>query len=116
MESAVYQKYGFTEWPGYIAMMGAQWRAEKAEHERQLAALNEDERALYDCLLHAVGESANRALYREGWIEVKPGAAALAAAARDPHLPLDSGSLRRFLGVARSSSETGAFHLSSGHA
>jgi hypothetical protein len=69
----LWQKYGFTEWPGYIAMMGAQWRAEKAEYERQLTALSDDERVLYDCLLQAVGESAWIARFRTGTIEVKPG-------------------------------------------
>jgi hypothetical protein len=73
MNPAVYQKYGFKEWPGYIAMMAAHWRAEKAEHERQLAALTDEERTLYECFSQAALESANQDLYRMGFIEVKPG-------------------------------------------
>jgi hypothetical protein len=69
----LYQKYGFKEWPGYIAMMAAHWRAEKAEYQRQLASLSEDERSLYDCLLQAVYESAWVTRFRTGTIEVKPG-------------------------------------------
>jgi hypothetical protein len=69
----LWQKYGFKEWPGYIAMMGAQWRAEKAEYERQLASFSEDERTLYDCLVETVCEDNWRYRYRTGYIEFTPG-------------------------------------------
>ena len=49
------------------------WRAEQAERERQLAERTDEELALYKCLSQGQLDSTNRDLYREGYVEVRPG-------------------------------------------